>query len=340
MQKNNFDGVRIGLALIVVFTHISALTQMPEFKMLGIIFDGNFAVKSFFAISGFLVSKSYLTSSNTIQFANKRFRRIYPAYMASIILCLCIGVFTTTISNLDFIKSSQTLKYLFFNLIFLNFIQTTLPGVFDSNPIRALNGALWTIKIELMLYICVPALIYLFNRFGSIKITITLIFLSILWVYFFTYIYSSAMGAEIARQFPGQLSYFCIGSLLALNEKVLGKIKWIALLSTIVLFATANPIAKLFIDPIAYASIVIFLCTAAFRSLNFGKYGDISYGIYLYHFPIIQLIIFLELFQINAWLGLISTFFATLIVALISWHFIEKRFLRRTSHYVLVTKAS
>jgi len=243
MDKDNFDGVRIGLALIVVFAHLSALTQFTDFKIFESIFDSNFAVKGFFAISGFLVTKSYLTSSNILQYAEKRFRRIYPAYITAIILCLCIGAFATTLSFYDFVKSPQTAKYLASNLAFLNFIQPSLPFVFDSNPIQALNGALWTIKVEVMLYFCVPTLIYFFNRYGSTKIAFTVVLLSIFFVYFFKYEHSGNKGDEIARQFPGQLSYFCIGSFLAVNEKILGYVKWIALFSTLVLLATSNPIS-------------------------------------------------------------------------------------------------
>jgi peptidoglycan/LPS O-acetylase OafA/YrhL len=338
-KKNNFDGVRIGLALIVVFSHLSALTQIADFRIFESIFDSNFAVKGFFAISGFLVTKSYLSSRSILQYAEKRFRRIYPAYTTAIILCFCIGAFATSLSFYDFVKSSQTLKYLASNLIFLNFLQPTLPYVFDSNLTQALNGALWTIKVEVMLYFCVPTLIYLFNRFGSTKIVFSVLFLSIFWVYFFTYSYSGSKGDEIARQFPGQLSYFCIGSFLAVNKKILDYVKWITLFSTLALFACSNPIAKLLIDPLAYSFIVIFLSIAAFRSLNFGKWGDISYGIYLYHFPIIQLIIFVGFFKINVWIGLLVTFISTIAAALLSWHLIEKRLLRRTSHYVLVAKS-
>ena len=61
-DKNNFDSVRIGLALIVVFAHIGALTQLKEFGWFANVFDSDFAVKGFFAISGFLVTKSYLSS--------------------------------------------------------------------------------------------------------------------------------------------------------------------------------------------------------------------------------------------------------------------------------------
>lgn len=339
MDKNNFDGVRIALALIVVFAHLAALTQAADFKYFEVIFGSNFAVKGFFAISGFLVTKSYLSSRSTLEYAEKRIRRIYPAYTTAIVLCLVIGFFATTLNTSDFLKSPQTLKYILANLTFLNFLQPTLPAVFETNPTQALNGALWTIKVEVMLYFCIPALIYFFKRVGSSTTTVVIFFLSVAWVYFFTFHYSGSKGEEIARQFPGQLSYFALGAFFAVNEKAIANIRVIALVSLLALFMTNNPLAKLIIDPIAYSSIVIYLSIAAFKSLNLGKYGDISYGIYLYHFPIIQVLIFLGAFEANVWIGLISTFVITLITALASWHFIEKKLLKRTSHYVVATNA-
>ena len=338
MNKNNFDGIRIGLALIVFFGHFSVLTQVAEFKIFESIFDSNFAIKGFFAISGFLVTKSYLTSNSLLEYAEKRFRRIYPAYLSSIFICLFIGVYATSLGFHEFITSSQTLKYFLSNAVFLNFIQPTLPFVFDGDPIQALDGSLWTIKVEVMLYFFIPPLIFLFTRLGLAKTTITFFLLSVLWVYFFLFVYSGNKGGEIALQFPGQLSYFIFGALFAINKKMLSKIKWIALASCIILFSISNVYAKLLIDPIAYSSIVIFLSTTACRSLNLGRYGDISYGIYLYHFPIIQFLIFLGLFKINVWVGFLSAFILTIAVAFASWHFVEKKLLKRTSHYVMATQ--
>jgi peptidoglycan/LPS O-acetylase OafA/YrhL len=336
-NRNNFDGVRIGLALIVVFAHLLALTQKQDFKYFEYIFDSNFAVKGFFAISGFLVMKSYFSSNGVFEYAEKRFRRIYPAYLTSILLCICVASCATTLTLLDFFKSPITFKYLISNLLFLNFIQPTLPSVFERNPVQALNGALWTIKVEVMLYFCIPFILYSFKKIGAVKSAFTMTLLSIAYVYFFVYVFKGK-GEEIARQFPGQLSYFVLGSLFAVNEKSLSKIKWIAVISVVILFLISDPLAKLFIDPIAFSSVVIFLSTSANKNLNFGKYGDISYGIYLYHFPIIQFLVFLGIFEQNAWLGLFSTFTITILTALVSWHLIEKPLLKRSSHYVIASQ--
>ncbi len=338
MNRNNFDGVRIGLALIVVFFHLSVLTELPELRHFRVIFSGEFAVKGFFAISGFLVMKSYLTSSGVIDYFEKRARRIYPAYLSAVVLCLVIGSFVTRLDVSDFFRSAQTAKYLVANAAFLNFLQPTLPEVFDGNPSSPMNGSLWTIKIEVMLYFCIPFIYLMFKALGRSVATALIIVASILWVYFFTFHYDGWKGPELARQFPGQISFFVIGAFLSAEKKVLENSGWIAAVSLVLLFTVDNVYLRLLIDPICFSTVVIFLSTSAFRNLDLGRYGDISYGIYLYHFPIIQLLIFLGVFQANVWAGVIAAFAATIGMALLSWHAIEKRVLKRTSHYVLAAQ--
>lgn len=340
MDRNNFDGVRIALALIVVFAHLSALTQLDNFKIFETIFNSNFAVKGFFAISGFLVMKSYLTSKSVVDFAEKRIRRIYPAYLMAVLLCLLIGAFASNLNISDFFKSNITFKYLVANATFLNFIQPTLPSTFEANPMPALNGSLWTIKVEVMLYFCIPIIFYCFNKFGSTKSTLAIFLLSVAWVYFFTFQYEGTKAEEIARQFPGQLSYFVIGSLLATNKNIFSNVTKILIASLLLFILVDNPYLKLLIQPIFYSVLVIYLSSTAFKNLNLGRYGDISYGIYLYHFPIIQVLIYLGIFKLNEWIGLCLAFLLTITLALLSWHFVEKRLLKRNSYYVVAAKGN
>lgn len=332
--NNNFDSVRVGLAVIVFFSHLWALTENQSFWLLANIFDANFAVKGFFAISGYLVTKSYLRSSGLMSYAEKRLRRIYPAYIGAIALCFLIGLTITELSAFDFIKSIESIKYLVVNSIFLNFLQPTLPGVFLGNHLQALDGSLWTIKIEVMLYICVPVLVYLFKKFSPLIVAVIAIIFSISWVVYFDYISNSNYGAEIARQFPGQLSYFTFGAFFAMRPSWLAGLKWIAFLSLLIALISSDPLWKAIINPIAFSSIVLYLCTTNLKLLNLGRYGDISYGIYLYHFPIIQLCVYGKLFDQNIFIGLAISSVFTLLAAYLSWNLLEKPFLKRNSHYI------
>jgi peptidoglycan/LPS O-acetylase OafA/YrhL len=85
---------------------------------------------------------------------------------------------------------------------------------------------------------------------------------------------------------------------------------------------------------VCYAASVLFLATRLPVQLPVGKWGDLSYGTYLLHFPLIQLFIQLGLFRNSAWLGLVALVFTVLVAALLLWHFIEKPFLKRSSHYL------
>jgi len=332
MKKNNFDAMRVCLALIVVFAHTSDLTHSSAFDWFSLIFDSNFAVKGFFATSGFLVTKSYLGSTDVRNYAEKRLRRIYPAYVAAIVFCVIIGACVTSLSLKTFFTSYQFIRYVFANAIFMNSIQPGLPGVFGQQPVHAMDGALWTIKIEVMLYCCVPFMIFLFRRFGVKRAALALYLLSVVYVYYFTRVYTGRAGDEIARQMPGQFAYFLIGAVLFIEKQLFFRLKWIAVASVFVLIAVHGELARIFINPVAYGSIVIYFATSAIQSLGIGRYGDFSYGIYLFHFPIIQFLMSQGAYEANPWAAFCISLVSVSVVAVASWRLIESKVLMRNAN--------
>ncbi len=335
-MKNNFDLVRVALALIVVLVHLATLTNLPEFGIFMDYLSSDFAVKGFFAVSGYLVMQSYVNSKTLCNFAEKRIRRIYPAYLATIFLCLGIGIYATRLSTASFLTSPETLKYLLLNAAFLNFAYPNLPGVFENHYLSAMDGALWTIKIEVCLYFCIPLIFYMFKKFGNYRIAVLTSFFSVLWILIFKYFLGGRVFEEVARQFPGQLSYFILGCLLFIERPEPKNLARIVILSSLLFVLFRHQILRLVIEPVFYSCLVIFLATQSKKSINFGKFGDLSYGTYLLHFPIIQLFIHLGLYKSNAWFGLIITIATILIFAMISWRFIERPTLKRSSHYIQV----
>lgn len=336
-MQNNFDAVRLALALIVVCAHMMELPHHASIEALRVyrsLFSSEFAVKGFFTISGFLVMQSYIRSESWKDYAEKRLRRIYPAYGAAILFCLLIGASVSHLTIGEFLTSAQTYNYLASNLIFLNFLQPELPGVFTENSYRALNGALWTIKVEVCLYFCVPFLWWLFGKIGKWQTTLLCYATAVIWAWCFTHVLNTSWSTQLSYQFPAQLSYFGLGAFFATEPREKPYILPLMLISGIIYWLKLHPLLTLAIEPLFFSAAVIILATQTRIILQAGKYGDLSYGIYLLHFPIIQLMVHAGLFEQNAWLWSFFGISVVAILAWISWHLIEKPLLRRNSHYI------
>ena len=284
---------------------------------------------------------SFERSSSFTSYVRKRIRRIYPAYFTVVMLC-AISLVAVSSKNIGDYFSYAWIKYVVANLVFLNFLHPTLPGVFDFNKLAAVNGALWTLKIEVMFYLTVPLLVFLFRRFSNPKILV--------FAYCSAVIYAGLLAAvaertgsgiyvELGRQLPGQLSYFMAGAFfyyfLELFERRVGY--FLAVAVPVLVGDLLYPLPLL--EPFALATVVAFFGLFLYIG-NFGKYGDFSYGVYILHFPVIQLLLHVGWFRESPWYFLVAVIFLTATGAIAMWHLVEKRFLLRSSHYIVTTSSS
>lgn len=343
-SNNNLDCLRVILASIVFLFHISALTSLPAFNLLGKYCSPHFAVRSFFVISGLLIYRSYSRSSSFRSYIEKRVRRIYPAYF-TVIACSALGLYLVSSVPASRYFGAQFWQYLGANLSFLNFLAPTLPGVFTSNSNLAVNGALWTLKIEVAFYLFVPFIHYLSNRFGVRKTMATIFCLSCLWKYGFALLDSlyGSVGPDAAEnsrsiyakmevQFPAQLAYFTAGILLLLFfDKLKSHFRVIACTAA-VLYLLDHFITKEILD-IFWISGVVFVFGFWRYFGNFAKYGDFSYGVYIVHFPIIQTVIMLGHGRLSPPIFLLLSLTLVTLTSVLMWHLVEKRFLKTSSHY-------
>jgi peptidoglycan/LPS O-acetylase OafA/YrhL len=341
LSKNNFDLLRLLFAGTVCLVHAYALSGEKQLKWIPTMLSSKVAVEAFFVVSGFLIFMSYERSSSTLAYASKRVRRIYPAYFVVVMLC-ALSLWTVSSLDLGHYLSLNWVKYVVANLAFLNFVHPTLPGVFEDNKIHEVDGALWTLKIEVMFYATVPIIAYLFRRFGRFSVLVTLYFVSAAYASFMT-IQAGRTGSgvydELARQFPGQLAYFMAGAFfyyyLPLFERRLRYFVAFASLALLVnLFLPVPPV-----EPFAIAIAVAFFGLYLYVG-NFGKYGDFSYGVYILHFPIIQVLLYTKWFKGAPGYYIVAVVLITLISAVAMWHFVEKRFLFRNNHYVSASNSS
>jgi peptidoglycan/LPS O-acetylase OafA/YrhL len=339
--RNCYDEVRFILAFIVLVAHTTALASAEQLYWFAKYFDSNFAIKGFFAISGYLVTKSYLSSDSYIQYFEKRIRRIYPAYILTVIYCLFVGFVTTGLTFEDFVFNSLFVKYVVANIGFLNFLQPNLPGSIPNNVVPALNGSLWTIKVELMLYFTVPILLLMYRKIGSLATLVISFAFGISWLIYFSEFFSHSLGPSISRQFPGQLPFFALGSMLGFVK--FNKPSAIIVIVVTVLYfvflkdSFSQPYGEI-VNMIIYPLFVIVVANIGKLSVGIGRLGDLSYGIYLFHFPTIQLLEHFGYYKSNPYIGFVLSIFVTITLAAFSWHLVEKRFLRSSSHYIKAEK--
>lgn len=343
-SRNNLDLLRLILASVVALFHVYALSGLAAFSGFEKYLSPHFAVRSFFVISGLLIYRSYARSSSFRSYIEKRVRRIYPAYFTVIVVAALALVTLSTLPPLQYFGTGFW-KYLGANLLFLNFLAPSLPGVFATNSLSAVNGALWTLKIEVVFYLFVPIIYYLCSRFGTKKTLAGIFFLSCLWKYGFALLDSlhgsgtldamddpRSIYAKLDVQFPAQLVYFIAGILLYLYfDKLKFHFRSIACIMA-VLFLIDHFWGKENLDVLWITGLVFVFGFWRYFG-NFAKYGDFSYGVYIVHWPILQTLIALGLGRLNPAIFLTVALTLIALAAILLWKLVESRFLASSSHY-------
>lgn len=289
-SPNGITAVRYVLALSLIATHFCVLANIPLVWPV----DGDMVVKSFFVISGFFILYSYLRTDDVRRYARRRFHRTYPLYIIVVASCTFLGFLFSTLPVGDYFTNAQTWRYFLFNALFLNFAEPTLPGVFTSNYMPAVNGSLWFMKVLVVFYAILPAIVWLMRRWGRLTVLTILFFLSVVYLELCDHLYTTT-GREIfnllRHQTPGYMPYFIAGmAAMLFFERFRKQIVWwwvaAATIEMIAIYANFPPIV--YFKPVAYV-VVLFTFGMWFRPLRvMNRVPDITYGMYLIHFPVIQ----------------------------------------------------
>jgi peptidoglycan/LPS O-acetylase OafA/YrhL len=344
LRHNNFDLLRLAFAGAVLLWHQSVVSQAPALEVLGRLASPDLGVKGFFVVSGYLVVMSCERSASLRDYAAKRIRRIYPAYATVVFLAFVAGWAASPVGSAEYLRGGA--RYLLANLAFLNFVAPTLPGVFASNPWTEVNGALWTLKIEVMFYALVPFLVLAARRLGALPVLGALYILSVAYLVTLEAVAASTgrqLWLQLQRQLPGQLTYFLVGAALYMYRERVER-RWGVLLAIAAaaylaqVLVPALPVKAAF-EPLALGIAVVFAACGLRYLGNFARFGDLSYGIYIIHFAVIQTAVAAGLYAQDPWLAFTATTAVTVALAFICWHAVEKPFLSRRSHYRLAESA-
>lgn len=213
-----------------------------------------------------------------------------------------------------------TWKYLLCNVVFLNFLSPALPGVFVNNPYGPeVNGALWTMKVEVGFYVVLPFIIWLMKKTSSrmVKnlILIVIYILSFIYNAFFHVIKPKGFIAQLGHQLPAYMLFFIAGMLFVLNYDWFMQHAKIMFLPACLVLAEEWIFGLFWVKFLSPMAIMLFIAYIAFNAklLTCIFKTDYSYIMYLVHFPLIQLMVSLGYFgnhsEVAIVLAIITAFF-------------------------------
>lgn len=324
--KDNFDAIRLMAALVVLYGHSFALTGGIAPEIFGNPVS-TIAVKVFFVISGYLVIESWRRDPSFVRYFLRRALRIFPGLVVvTLTTALLLGPLVTSLPMSEYFRSPQLLRYLQNMFLRLSF---ELPGVFEHVAFpNAVNGSLWTLPVEFVMYVVTP-LILLGGRAPKLRILVGCVLLCAMSVYA-SYAVRVGDGTHGHALIPALevAPYFLIGAAWRIvgPQKVFNAQVALFALFLMPLMPT-GPVSEIALYlALPYAILSFSLAQPAYFSWA-GRLGDFSYGVYIYAFPVQQTMSLIFHTEHRPYLNLALSLVPTLVLAALSWHFVEKRFL-------------
>jgi peptidoglycan/LPS O-acetylase OafA/YrhL len=340
-RVNNFDLIRLGAALQVAIGHTAAHFDLwgplgPAGRALAV-FPG---VPIFFVVSGLLISRSLEQSEKLGDYFRNRCLRIYPALW----VCLVVSTLVTAFLLPDVLGHVAPSRWMAWWAAQMSLAQFWQPSFLHDLGTHALNGSLWTITIELQFYLLLP-LLYRGLRIRSGRGNAALIATGIASLAFYLLITvrsdlfpSWNSFALVVFALAPYLWIFILGILIQRNLARLrglfaGRLAaWLAgyALVTMLAHGAGWRISGNTMNPLSLVVLAGAVASAAFTLPSLGerllRRNDLSYGIYIYHAPLLNLML---AWAVSRALALPVLLLAAIGAACGSWWLVEKPFLRR-----------
>ncbi len=324
-RHNNFDLLRLLAAASVIFSHAFLLAENSQDHDPLMILTGGQTVLGvvgvfvFFTISGYLITQSFDATPSPLVFLAKRALRIFPGLILCLAVCVfVIGPLVTSLKLADYLARRETWLFLAHNVV-LDVEYNRLPGVaFAPGNIGGIvNGPLWSLPCEVLMYLMLFTLGVC--RLLTLRTGLLLLAIGIGCIWFDT------AGDTLGSAF-WLLGFFAAGiCLYRLRPSGFIAGRW-ALAAALGLLLSIP--AKLFLIGFAVfgSYLVIWLAlTPRLPPLRAARYGDLSYGLYIYGWPIEQCVVYFSDGTAIWWQVFLASLALAVPTAFLSWHAVERR---------------
>lgn len=334
--SNAFDKIRWVAATAVLVSHSFPLLGLPEPMICGDSL-GKLAVMVFFAVSGYLICESWDRDPSLARFVQRRALRIMPGLVVAVLVtALGIGAIVTTLPAGAFLADRATWGYVASNASLVAGVER-LPGVFDHSPQTIFNGSLWTLRYEVLMY----AVLALSARAMRLRASCLAIFVAGLallgwfsWRGIAHYtlplpgLWKIGLQFDAVRLVKLGTAFFCASTLYALRAHIRLQWRYATVLLVALGLGAPGPLADVLLAiTVPYVTLVV-----AFKSpsaLLRPSANDLSYGIYVYAYPVQQMVSQFALGHGLGWSWAFTVSLATtLVLAALSWKLVEQPALR------------
>ncbi|MBX9676196.1 MAG: acyltransferase [Methylotenera sp.] len=329
-KNNNFGFLRLLLASLVIVAHSAEILDQNRSReilsnIFGTITFGELAIDGFFLISGYLILKSFLSSSTLKSYLMKRVLRIYPGFIAASLFCIFVLIPLSGEFYLVVNTSPQDLLSAVVRMLTLDTPQV------KNTQYATLNGAMWSIWLEFVCYLCIP-IVYLTN-FNKPK-TYFMLALMMMIVFLLTQITDKNIWLPYVRldlHHTSRLMFgFLVGGLFYLLRD---KIVWSqqrTVVCVLLLLISLNFKHTAEIGLMTFGAYLLFNFALNYKNKFLNSIGakvDVSYGVYLYAWPV-QVYVIKFYPQVNLYVLMLVTLIAASVLGYVSWTFIERPFMQ------------
>jgi peptidoglycan/LPS O-acetylase OafA/YrhL len=331
----NFDVLRLLFAVFVIFSHSFGLLGLadPLEAVVHVTNLGALGVDGFFLISGYLITRSWVNDPSAGRFLARRILRLYPGFLvASAVSVLLVGPLGAHAS--EYFRELD-LRVFLRGLLLLHDPQT--PRVFAGTSVESVNGALWTISFEFRCYLLVMVCgwLRLFSRRRAV-LAITLVIGAL--ISYATPVFGPTdsqhllfglKALRVSDFMAWFVALFLTGSCFFLfrdriRYTTAGLVVAFAVLAAALFFTDWLRVGLL----LAGAYVIFGLASMpAWRATRATRYVDLSYGMYLYGWPVQKLLNWYWP-HITPWLMFVAATLLSAGLAGLSWRFVERPAMR------------